>query len=52
MVFSCKSCVLPAINSQAAKAFGGSAKKGDWVAIRERNGLFASHASAQHYQKD
>jgi hypothetical protein len=28
MVFSCKRCVLPAINSQAAKAFAGLAKKG------------------------
>src|SRR3979490_1617758 len=28
MVFSCKSCVLPRINSQAAKAFAGREKKG------------------------
>src|SRR3979409_2060827 len=28
MVFSCKRCVLPAINSQAAKAFAGREKKG------------------------
>src|ERR1700704_2620654 len=28
MVFSCKRCVLPGINSQAAKAFAGREKKG------------------------
>src|SRR3977135_1189707 len=40
MVFSCKRCVLPAINSQAAKAFTGLAKKGPRFAIRQRHGLF------------
>src|SRR4030088_1185576 len=52
MVFSCKSCVLPRINSQPAKAFGRLAKKGAGSRFARGKGLFVSHASAQRHQKD